>query len=455
MNQPVRSGGIAHLLAQAGIDAVYGARLPALAGSAVVEVAPSVAPVLAEAHVWIRGRAAAVATPDGHLHLGPVEGAPGRRLRLAGAQDGAEALAALAGWATAQVRTPGRDARGRLEVALDLEPGAPVSVEADPPAPAPTWSEVAPDDLERIRGAARPMLLAGPEVVTAGAVGGLQALAAAADLGVLNTWGAKGIFDWRSRHHWATVGLQADDLRLGGVADADLILLCGVDPAELPPPASAGDWSAANGSVVTLDPAQLAPLAEVWRRADGQLAMPPLRDGLAAVTQRGWTRTDAPLPPTKVTQHYAQALAGGGFVAAAPGRAGYWVARTFATTFLGGARVPARRRRAGLALACAIVAGTGHGPRRPLVVADGPLDAASAELAEAAEGLGVAVAVELWDPDGERLDAAAHQHRLAAQLASPTTTVTTLATDRVQLDEMIEVAGPVTAWDGLTSEELR
>src|SRR4029079_1263754 len=73
-----------------------------------------------------------------------------------------------------------------------------------------------------------------PGVVRAAAVPGLHAFAAAGRLGVLNTWGAKGVFDWRSRHHLATAGLQAEDFALGGLADADLIVAVGVDGGEAP-----------------------------------------------------------------------------------------------------------------------------------------------------------------------------------------------------------------------------
>ena len=52
-----------------------------------------------------------------------------------------------------------------------------------------------------------------------------------------------------------------------------------------------------------------------------------------------------PLAPSLVTRHYSQVCGAGGIVAADPGIAGYWVARTFATTELGGAQVPADGRR--------------------------------------------------------------------------------------------------------------
>ncbi len=454
------SAGAAHLLEQAGIEAVYGSQLPSLAGIAVIAADPRVAPALAEAHAWHHGRAAVVATPDGRLRLGPTDAASGQVMGLTQPEDAPGVFDALRGWAAAQVASPGRHPQGVLDIAVDLDPATPLPpLDPGGPPPSSTWSEVPSGSLRQIHQAERPLLLVGPGVVTAGAVPGLQALAAAADLGVLNTWGAKGVFDWRSRHHWATVGLQRDDLHIGGADDGDLVLLCGIDVDELPRLAPDEERFAATTETQSVPPAWLAPLAEAWRRSDGRLEMPPLRAGLAEVTQRGWTRTTAPLAPTKVTQHYAEALAGGGFVAAAPGRAGYWVARTFATTSLGGARVPARRQPVGLALACAIVAGPRPGRRRPLVVADGPLDPSTAEvhalLFEVADRLRVPVALELWDPDGARLAADEHQNRLAAQLASPRSSVASLATDRTQLDEMIEVAGPVTAWGGLTAEELQ
>ena len=50
---------------------------------------------------------------------------------------------------------------------------------------------------------------------------------------MLNTWGAKGVFDWRSPHHLATAGLQAWDFERGGLADADLIITTGLDEREV------------------------------------------------------------------------------------------------------------------------------------------------------------------------------------------------------------------------------
>ena len=81
---------------------------------------------------------------------------------------------------------------------------------------------------------ARRVVLAGPGVVARdGAVEGLRAFAAAANVGVANTWGAKGVFNWDSPHHLGTVGLQARDFELLGFADHDLIIATGVDRLEV------------------------------------------------------------------------------------------------------------------------------------------------------------------------------------------------------------------------------
>lgn len=355
-------------------DAVYGEPLD---GVAVVEVPADLAPLLAEAHRRLRGRPAAV-------HAGG----------------------------------------GRL-------------VPSTPPAPPERW--IAPPDevVAALAGAERPSVLAGPWVVDDGCVPGLHALAAAGSLGVLNTWGAKGVFDWRSRHHLATVGLQSLDFARGGLADADLIVATGVDERE-----ALADWRLAP--VVEVAPGTLGPLAEAWGRPRHEIPVPPLRADLARVTQAGWTVEAGPLPPSRVTRHYAEVLGPGGVVVADPGVAGYWVARTFATSGLGGAQVPADPGAAGFSIAAVVVAGRFDPGRPVLAVVDG-LDEVHERLLEVAARLGVPVPVEVWTDDGDPLDAPAHHdrlHRLVATRAG----VATLATSPHQLPEMIEVAGPLVAW---------
>jgi hypothetical protein len=313
-----------------------------------------------------------------------------------------------------------------------------------PPEPVDRWIEVADRDVESLAAARAPVALVGPGVADPAYVPGLQALAAAGSVGVLNTWGAKGVFHWRSRHHWATVGLQARDFELGGLADADLVVTAGLDEREAP----ASAWHAGSGvPVVDVAPGALGPLAERWGRPRVDLDVPPLRAGLAKVTQEGWTRDTTPIVPSRVTLGYGSVAGSGGLVAADPGTAGYWVARTFATTSLGGAVVPARAGAAGLAAACVTVARLRWPGRPALAVVDGPEpDAATAQVVEVADGLGVAVPVECWDPSGPELGPESHVDRLRRAVAAERSTVLPLATDPTQLDEMVEVAGPIVAW---------
>jgi len=287
-------------------------------------------------------------------------------------------------------------------------------------------------------------VLAGPGVVERRAVGALRALAAVGRLGVLNTWGAKGVFDWQSRHHWATVGLQARDFELGGVPEADLVLATGVDEREAPRQL----WAEGPDTVVReVAPEALGPLAEQWALVPGDFPdMPPLRQRLAAVTQAGWAATGTPLVPSLVTRHYGLVLGESGLVAADPGTAGFWVARTFATTRLRSVLVPAAPIE-GWAPACALASRLTTPLRPVLAVADGPLGERSQAVLREAARLGVGIGVEVWQEDGQALGADAHLARLDA-LAGGGAAVATLATDGRQLDEMIDAAGPVRAWTG-------
>ena len=292
--------------------------------------------------------------------------------------------------------------------------------------------------IEAIDAAERPVVLAGPGVVLHHAVEGLRALRRAASVGVLNTWGAKGVFDWRSPHHLATAGLQARDFERGGLADADLIIATGLDEREV-----LAEWRARAGGRRGAVVARAAGRAHPAARARDHGATAP-RGARARHPGRAGQRTVGPLPPTKVTQHYSQVLGDGGLVAADPGTAGYWVARTFATQQLGGVQVTADRDQQGFAVACATVArladpaparaGGGGPARRPDVGRRSRRRPASGSPCPSRCGT---TAAPPSMPTPTR-PASAPSSATAGRPPSPPT--------RRQLDEMLAVAGPIVAW---------
>jgi hypothetical protein len=362
-----------------GVDAVFGEPHDELD---VVPVPRHLAPLLAEAHWRIRGR-----EPGIHRGGGSIVGRDGDPIRV-------------------------------------------------PPRAPDRWVEPDEAAVRELQRAARPIVLAGPDVVLLGAVTGLHALAAAGSVGVVNTWGAKGAFDWRSRHHLATAGLQERDWELAGFGEADLIVATGLHRRE-----ALGTWQQAP--VVHVHPWSLGPLAERWQRPPTAITKPLLFTELARVTQEGWDHAASPLPPTKLTQHYGRVFGGGGLVAADPGTAGYWVARTVGTTSVGGVLVPAEPDAHGFAIAAALVSGL-LDPDRPALAVVDRLDDVHHELLELAASLDVSVAVEVWGQDVPHLDADEHEGRLLRLVDHGG--VVDVATDGRQLRRMVAVAGPIVAW---------
>ncbi|SHN46553.1 hypothetical protein [Cryptosporangium aurantiacum] len=435
------AGRLWRVLRQAGVRAVYG---DADRGLPVTARAPAaLAPVLVAAHRRVH-RELAASWVDGVLTIGAPAGGPAA----------AEVPPACPpeGWVVLldePERVPdlvalGVDAAaaGRyLAIRVDLDLAGPAGELRDPgPAEAPPTAP--PEDhLARLAAAQRPVVLAGPGVITAGAVPALHAFATAGQVGVLNTWGAKGIFPWQSPHHWATIGLQRDDFRLAGLADADLIVAVGLDPDESP----AERWQLAPS--LTLAPDRLGALAHEWRRAAGLPPMPPLRHRLAEATQSGWTVRTGPLPPSRVTMTYGEIAARGGLVAADPGTAGFWVARTVGTTLLDTVIVPGHRVPPGFAVAAALVARIPSPARPVLAVLDDPAAGRVGELLELAASLGLPVPVEVWTDDGPAPDAEPHAARLRGAVYGDAPAVLPLRTDARWLARMTDVAGPVIAWN--------
>ena len=277
---------------------------------------------------------------DAAGHLGPAPGAaflsdrrlrvssrPGGRARPVAVSDPSELAGAVArACAVAAGPVP-----ATAELALELDLDAPV----DPPVATRSTPTVAGGGADLPEPAGSVAVLAGPGVIRTGQLDGIRTFAAAAGLGVANTWGAKGMFAWDSPHHLGTCGLQADDFALLGFGDVDLLVGSGLDPDEAPE----ARWALAPRAVVA--PKHLAALGRSW--AGVAVTGPPNRlyPQLAAVVGRLSPSAQVPLSPARAVVDLRAALPPDGVIAADPGLAGLWIARTFPTTDARSIGVPA------------------------------------------------------------------------------------------------------------------
>jgi thiamine pyrophosphate-dependent acetolactate synthase large subunit-like protein len=374
---------IDRLLQAAGVTDVFG------------DPDPLVASVLADAAGRLGPAPGAAWLPDQVLRLSSRPGPAVEPVVVRTSEDVAAAVAAA------------------LDIAADVVPGTTAlrfDLDLDGPAPdAPRRGAGLQSrhvEVPEIPRAGRVMVLAGPGVLRAGAVDGLQALATRAGLAVVNTWGAKGVFDWQSPHHGGTAGLQERDFELSGFEDVDLIIATGVDTDESP----RLRWALAP--VVDVDPMALAPLAAAWDRPAETPERPELYTALSAVIMPMFEQPGT--PPHAVAQ-LKSALPSGGLVIADPGPAGFWVARTFPTSELGSVVVPATMAP-GFAAAAAVVAGLRG--RHAVALTTAPTDETTGAVLEAASRRGVGVDLRAWD---ETIDWSC-------------------------LDSLVAVAGNVVAW---------
>jgi hypothetical protein len=292
--------------------------------------------------------------------------------------------------------------------------------------------------------AGRLVVLAGPGVVASRSVNGLRAFAAAANLPVANTWGAKGVFPWDSPHHMGTCGLQADDFDLLRFAEYDAIVTTGIDPAESP------HDRFALAPVVEIAPDALAPLAERVERGPAPITPNDLYARLSAFAQPGFVDDRVPLHPARAVADLRATLADGGVVAADPGRAGLWVARTFPTTEPGTVVVPSIAIQ-GVAAALALLAAL-HGVPAIAVTTE-PIDRTTLAVLELATDLAAALVVDVWGAGGPLRRAADHLENLEAAASEPGVSIVDVPVDASLTRKLVDAAGPVVAWGGLTLDE--
>jgi len=293
--------------------------------------------------------------------------------------------------------------------------------------------------LDRVEPGMRVMVLAGPGVMASNAVEGLRALAERAGIGVLNTWGAKGLFEWQSPYHLGTAGLQERDFELGGLPEADLVLATGVNTYEAPPER----WFHLAPSV-TVPPRALAALADAWPFAPGEPERPALYTRLAEVVGELYADDRVPLSPGRAVADLKAALPPGGLVCADPGLAGLWVARTFPTSEVGSVLVPNVREPGGAAWAALSAARVG---RPAVAVTTSPMDLETDQALAYAAASGIPLVIEVWG-EGTMSSAAVHRDLLTRALANDRTHVVPVPVDWSDTDRLIAVAGDVVAWGG-------
>jgi thiamine pyrophosphate-dependent acetolactate synthase large subunit-like protein len=159
-------------------------------------------------------------------------------------------------------------------------------------------------------------------VVEAGCVVGLQAFARRVGCGVVNTWGAKGVFRWDDPLHFGTAGLQARDFELAGLGDVDVLVTTGLDRTEV----TSTPWEG-RAEVIDVPPSDLGSFDALL--PPGSTERPALYTELAAVVGPLY---DQPGSPPARAAALAASLPDDGIVVAVPGLVGFWIARTFPTS---------------------------------------------------------------------------------------------------------------------------
>jgi hypothetical protein len=272
-----------------------------------------------------------------------------------------------------------------------------------------------------------PVIIAGAMAVQSGAAGALRNIAARTDIGVLNTWTAKGLFPWNHPAHLGTMGLQERDVELAHLSGFDDVILCGVTDDELPRQ-------------------RLSDLGVLWRDVspsdigDELLPIrstptprPPLFDLIAAVCQPLYADESVPMNPARAASDLAAALPDNGVVCGDANRSGFWLGRSFPTRVLGSVQLPTRPIPGFAATQAAMARRTG---RFGVAVVD-RIDAST----EAVMHRVVDLVVEVWTTDGPALDTTARAERLHRAHAAGGVQVIEVGLRFEGIDALVAVAG--------------
>lgn len=431
---------LARCLRAAGVTRAFrsdDSTLPALSGIDVIEVGdPVLASLLADAD----GRLA----EPGRTHPG-LALLPGRRLRLS-SSPGEEALAepvldasvlpgAIAGWSLNATHAV-------LELDLDLDLGAPAPPDLEPLVL--DQSAVPLVRLSPTLGDLAMMIVVGPGVVRAGEVEGVAEAARRTGARVVATPGALGVLPFDHPAWCGIVGLQADDPRLSGIVDAELVILVGIDPAEtvgvVPP----------DVQVLEVEPWHLAFMAHTWPdRQEGSSEVEAEVDGralveaLALIAETGRASLGAPLHPVRALADLFEVVDAETLVLADAGPAALWLGRGVLRRATGTVVIPARPVP-GFAVAGGVIAGLDR--RSAVALVTTPVDPVTDALLELAARLDVDVTCAVWSDDVTLTDVADHRGRLVGARHEGGVQRLPVPVDLAATRDLLELAGDVVAW---------
>jgi Thiamine pyrophosphate enzyme, central domain len=282
----------------------------------------------------------------------------------------------------------------------------------------------------------RCIILAGAGVVRDGVVDDLRDVVARTNIGVFNSWAAKGLFQWDSPAHFGTVGLQRDDFVRAELGVADDVVVVGCDEHEVPR-------------------RLLTDLGVTWREiATGDLRTfthaghevmperPPVYGELAAVCGPFYEENSSPLNPGRAARDLSLWLPDDGFATADANICGFWLGRTFPTRHLGSVMLPTSPI-AGFAATNALRASA---IGQTSVVVAPSLDEATMSVMETARRANRSFIVELWTTSGPVLTTHERLNQLSSAHSEGGVQVVEVAVDFSALSRLVDVCGPPRVW---------
>ena len=272
-----------------------------------------------------------------------------------------------------------------------------------------------------------PVVVIGGAGIMAGVAPVIRDIAERTNIGVLNTWAAKGLFPWNHPAHLGTMGLQAGDIVLAGLAGHDDVILCGVSEDELP----RATLTALGVAWRDVLPGDLEALP-LPRRGE-PTPHPPLYSELFAVCQPLFADDTLPLNPARAAADLAAALPEGGVVCGDASRSGFWLGRTIPTRALGSVRLPTRVAPGFAVVQADQVRRAGH---FSVAVVDS-VDPGTRSILDRA----VDLVVEIWSENGPPWSSTERVERLLAAHAGGGVHVLELGVRFDEIGRLVAVAG--------------